>query len=281
MTVVLCSGSGTMRALLCLTLLAEASAQGDQGCELMILQAMDPADGSDGLETLCCDSSSSCDSDGTPTACPLKCAQKWLPVADACPSFIADNFADMEAFTERCRATCDAGHCSSDGFVSTPQEITFMDVELAMATAYPAGDSAKRDVFEAGLQDDIANALGALEVDVLVISSTPDSVHIEIFSLSADALHAYSHSFGQQLKDASSALATGRYSRSIIQGQVAHPDIETVLTSANSADRECFSEMHTTASFSNAMWQAGGVSGCFSQCVLLRQPDSTGCIARA
>lgn len=224
----------------------------------MILEAMDPADGLDGLETLCCASSSNCDSDGTPTGCPLKCAQKWLPVADTCSDFIAANFADMEPFTERCRATCDAGHCNSDGFVSTPQQITFMDVQLAMAAAYPAGDSAKRDEFEAGLQDDIANAVGALEVDVLIVSSTPDSVHVEIFSLSAETLHAYSHSFGQQLKDASGALANGRYSRAIIQGQTAHPDIETVMSSANSGDRECFSEMHTTASFSNAVWQEGG-----------------------
>ena len=239
----------------------------------MILEAVDPADGLDGLETLCCASSSNCDSDGTPTGCPLKCAQKWLPVADTCSDFIAANFADMEPFTERCRATCDAGHCNSDVFVSTPQQITFMDVQLAMAAAYPAGGSAKRDEFEAGLQDDIANAVGALEVDVLIVSSTPDSVHVEIFSLSAETLHAYSRSFGQQLKDASGALANGRYSRAIIQGQTAHPDIETVMSSANSGDRECFSEMHTTASFSHAMWQEGGVSGRLSQICYYHYPD--------
>ena len=225
----------------------------DTECELMMLGQTDD------LTTTCCTSPSSCNSDaGIPTACTLECGQKWIPFANHCSDFLASNFDFLDTFTENCYAAC-AGH-DCDGPAPEPAQISFISFDVSFVAAYTSdGEVAFRD----GLRFDIATALNINQEDVIIAGLSPQGAGIDIFQVSYESCQSISDALVSQWSQDTSSISTGRYSSAIIRQQPVDITIETVKTSQNSDPKsaECFSMMHHTASFSNPMWQAGGVSG--------------------
>ena len=237
-------------------LLAVVGAQLDTApCETSLLALTDV------LNDICCAEPAECNTKDVPSACSHQCAEQWVPFANECSAFIEINFDYMEAFTQMCRATCDAGaDCDGDGMTSPPVEISFLRITVSLANGYATSD--EEENFKNGLQQDIARALHMLEFDVIIVSLSPTEFTADLFSLSAEICDGFTDEIKAQLQDDSSVLSTGTFSGAILHGQKIGGSVTTFLSGMNSdaVSRDCLSKIETTASFDHPMWQAGGVS---------------------